>query len=827
MSIFSKYIFKSIVEKKGRAILLLISIALSAALLIASLSSIKSLVNTMSQYVRGNYGEFNVQINADNTLEEPLFDAKGINNKDISKSFKALTIGGYVGDTENEFDLIGTSLSDFTNFSSLKLLDKSNLEPFEGKKLIVSQKTSDLLKVKVGDEIKLNILGKEEAYKIAAITDNSALFSNDIGNKFTLITPIENVSKIYSSENKISIMFASVDSKDINGWINNFNKAHEGEKIVASPVYDEVMIEGQLNSLKMPLFFMLGIVLIMTIFIIYSSFKLIIAEKLPTIGTFLSQGATKGGVIKILMLESFSYGILGGGIGVFWGEGIAYLICYYSNPLKAFGVKADFRLYVPYVLIGFIFAVVLSMISSILPIVSIRKLSVKDIILNTLATSNKPSNKGFILGVLLLIVAVAFHMIGKYINYFGAVISILFALVGVLLILPKFVDTVLYPIVNAFRNMSGLTMLSLNNVRTSRVLINNIRLLIISIVSIVMINSLKISLVDVVRGAYNGSKYDISISVNSNNSKAVNQIINSYDGIKDINETGIIATNLAGDNSKKIYVFYVNPNKFKTFENYLSFDDKDKQLDALEDDDDGIVLSRQMALRYGINAGDTITLTLNNKDEKFKVLSIYNAKMMQNGNYNLISEKAALKHFNIKYPTQYFVTTNSSQEEAKKILTNKLRGLDTTVFTKDENILNNEQNNAQVVNILSIFSYMTIIIAVFGVMSNISISFIQRKREMAVISSIGLTTAGRGVVILLESIFQALLSIVVALITSVGINVLMGDVFKFLTLDLTLQYPINLMAIISVVVLIIMVIASLSSVFRSKKLQLISELKYE
>ncbi|MDP4142933.1 MAG: FtsX-like permease family protein [Bacillota bacterium] len=828
MNVFSKYLLKSMLEKKGRALLLLLSIGISTALLVASLGSVKALLGSITNQVKGDYGDFNVAVSPGRRLEVPLFDPSDVNSNDIMKSYKGISIGGYLSnDNEKEFDLRGTSLSDFKTFGNMTIIKDDNLEPFAGKKLIISQKTSERLKVKVGDELKLNILGKDEIYKIAATAANKGLFGMETEKRLTFVTPEENVFSIYNKKGQYSEMLLSVKTDNLDTWIKDFNKKNKENKITASKIFDEQIIEQQLNMLKMPLFFMLGIVLIMTTFIIYSSFKLIITERLSIIGTFLSQGATKGRIIYILLKESLAYGVLGAIIGDAMGAGLTALIAYAGNPLKDYGVKPTVEYYIPYFVGGFIFAIALSLLSTLVPILSIRKLPIKDVILNTVSASNKISIKGFVVGLIFIISAVILHFTGEKMSYRGAIFSIILAFFGVMLIIPKLVDWVCCPLVRGIRNLNGLSMLSFNNVRTSRLLINNMRLITISIISILIIAALKTTMMDTVSGAYEGMKFDVGVTVTSNYSKNIYDIIHEYPDASNIIEVGSIMGNLNGDTTKIMNVQYVDPLKYKNFENYTVFKDKEKELNALNEDEDGIIISRQVSLRYNIKQGDTVAVNVEDRSEKFKVLSIYDAKLMDSGNLNLISLKAASKHFDIKYPTNYWITTKDSPNDAKKALEKKLKGLGATLITRVEMMKQNNDNNMQMANILSIFSYITMIIGAFGIVSNVSISFIQRKRDMAVISSVGLTKGGRGYMIVLEGIFQALVGVCISLVAAYGINTCLTDIFKFLTMDMDLKYPVNTILPVIITTILLMLVTSLSSVIRSRKLQIVQELKFE
>jgi putative ABC transport system permease protein len=156
-----------------------------------------------------------------------------------------------------------------------------------------------------------------------------------------------------------------------------------------------------------------------------------------------------------------------------------------------------------------------------------------------------------------------------------------------------------------------------------------------------------------------------------------------------------------------------------------------------------------------------------------------------------------------------------------------LKGLGVSIITKAEMAKSNKENNKQMTNILGIFSYITMVIGAFGIIGNVSISFIQRKKDIAVISSAGLSKGGRGYMILLESVFQALIGIAIALVAAWGINLCLEDVFKFLTIDLELRYPFESIGTIVIATMMLMLLTSLSTLFKSKKLQIVQELKYE
>lgn len=373
-------------------------------------------------------------------------------------------------------------------------------------------------------------------------------------------------------------------------------------------------------------------------------------------------------------------------------------------------------------------------------------------------------------------------------------------------------------------------MLSLNNIRTSKLLINNIRLIAVSIIAIMMIMSLKISIADMLQGIYTDINYEFSVSSDSenvSNLKLFNNIMDNYNSKKNVTKIAKLRTYLNGDSSKEIDLVCTDPVSYKNYDNYMSYENKSAQLDDLSKNDDGIIISRKISTRYNIKKGNYIILKASGKEEIFKVLSIADAKFMNMGNVNLISLNAALKHFNINYVSSYRFTSNLSQDEVKKALNEKLKGLSVDISTKQDADKNDEQTTKQVINTLSAFSYITMLIGAFGILSNVSISFIQRKRQLAVLSSAGLTGGGRVCIILIESMLQALVGIVVSLIASFWIIILLGDIFKYLVLNMNFKYPFSYISIITAAAFLLMLFTSIPSMIKGKELAIVNELKYE
>lgn len=133
-----------------------------------------------------------------------------------------------------------------------------------------------------------------------------------------------------------------------------------------------------------------------------------------------------------------------------------------------------------------------------------------------------------------------------------------------------------------------------------------------------------------------------------------------------------------------------------------------------------------------------------------------------------------------------------------------------------------------IIDILSIFTYLALIIASIGIFNNISISFAQRKKDFAVMASVGMNAAKRRLMIFAESITGVIWSAAASIPYTMLLCVLAQKLLEQVGLggmDIRFswsQYPIYLAVIAFVIFL-----ASIGSMKNIGRLKVVEELKYE
>ena len=148
-------------------------------------------------------------------------------------------------------------------------------------------------------------------------------------------------------------------------------------------------------------------------------------------------------------------------------------------------------------------------------------------------------------------------------------------------------------------------------------------------------------------------------------------------------------------------------------------------------------------------------------------------------------------------------------------------------MSNEDKMNENKANNQQIVTLLGIFAIIALIVASIGVFNNITISFQQRRKEFAVMTSVGMNAKKRKGLVLAENMYCVVISIALSIPFTILVNKLMSKVLIVLNVPLSLIFDWSLVPVYSAVLATVIFIASLSTMKKSKKINVVQELKYE
>ena len=318
---------------KKRSIVIIIGIILSTALIcgVAGLvtSFQKTMVNTAKEG-QGNYHTifYNVPKDEIKYIEE---------NREVKDYFLSEELGySYLPNHKNveETPIVNViSMNDkFIENMSVKL--KEGRLPENDTELAISTRINEKFNTnyKVGDTITLNINETEQnmengipkTYKIVGIIERPilAIESYDV-DWFTAITKMQNVNK----KANIAVLYNKPkdyikNTETINNMTKTENKVNK--ELLA---YEGASLDDEtLKTIYGLGAFIIGIVLVSSVFVIRNGFEISITERLKQYGMLSSIGATKKQIKKSVYFEGFILGLIGIPLGIISGIFAIYIL---------------------------------------------------------------------------------------------------------------------------------------------------------------------------------------------------------------------------------------------------------------------------------------------------------------------------------------------------------------------------------------------------------------------------------------------------------------------------------------------------------------------
>ena len=389
MKALIKQILKSMTEKKGRFFLLITVISLSTALLASGMGVVDIILGSFIGPRLEAYENRDIIIHSAD--EGSLFYSdEGMKMSGIHKEsmIKELYLDGQVigrADTKDEtMQKITVRGRNPKDIDSNRIV-KGNLKAFNENACIISDRTAREWNLELEDTLNVMIGGAPRKLKVTAISAATGVFCQDTESTFTILMPYEYLSHDFGEEGNYNLILADSSEDTPEKGIKKFNS--DNSLFKAEQVFDKEAAKDQLSGITFILYAMLAVLVVMSAVIIYNSFKLMIPERLSAIGCLTSKDSAIGKVKLLLYLESFLYGLLGALSGNLLGITGLHAVSRLVSPLREYGIYETASIKPVYLIAGALFAVILSLVSSSLPIRGISKVQAKDTIQNDVRMS--------------------------------------------------------------------------------------------------------------------------------------------------------------------------------------------------------------------------------------------------------------------------------------------------------------------------------------------------------------------------------------------------------------------------------------------------------
>lgn len=847
MSILNRLTIKNLRLNKKRTIVTIIGIILSTALMVGIGLLFSSFQDLMIRDTIGYSGKYETKYN-----DVDLIKLNDIKNKNFTYFYEK-PIGFSKIESSNEYKpyMYITSVNR-EYFNELKLIE--GYFPKNENEIVISNHviTNGGLNYKVGDIVTFtygsrNIDGDitlanselvdgefltnegTHTYKIVGIVDRSN-FESYSASGYTAFTLDVNSDKgnanlyVMFNKNKKIIKQSEELAKELNydGDIN-YNST-----LLA--LYGESTYGNVMSSMGGMMIIMLSLVSIGCIIVIYNSFAISVMERKKEFGLLSSIGATKRQLSHTVFFEAVVVGLIGiilGILGAYIGIGCVILII--NNLISD---MLEYKLHLVtnplFIIIPVIFMIIVIGVSAFIPSRRASKVSpIEAIRQNDDIKINKKKIRT-----------------SKLVNK-------LFGIEGEI----------------ALKNIK-------RNKKKYRVTIVS---LFISIVLFISFSSYMNYTLNTASSVMGEVPYDYQISYfgdDPNNDKEaldkINEIVKSSD-VKEyvsysVSNLSIIGNYTYSDEYLDFYKSAYGDDGIKALNNlkyqYISIyilDDnsynKYKKLIGI-DNDSVILLNKFKGVSYGNNKRVNYDIpVINNGNINIKICNFDNDEdvdttkycnknidniFVTNKSFDLIEEFSYMDDFKLivnkklydsisdssTHYTQFNIISDNTNNIDK--LTKDLDKYSNVNYTNIKEAMKQANNLILVVKILMYgFISLVTLIGVTSVFNTISTSMALRKREFAVLRSIGLTNRGFNKILFFESLFFGMKSLIFAIPVSIGITVLIHYALADMVSISTIIIPWKYIIISIVSVFVIVLLTMMYSTSKIKKHNIIEQIREE
>ena len=281
LKIILKYILTNVKERKARTFVMLLSILLSAMLLFVSFSIGVSYESAQRKMARDMAGSATVSVQS---VEG------GIHADDIPALPDIQTKAGIVEGTslyhENGYyetvDLLAADMEALNQINKPRLIGDGEVTAFSGNQIILPDRFTSKYGIEKGDTVTLQINGSPVDFEVAEIAAYDTVFLRHTRGA-TALLPLETIKEVLGWEDGYSeILIEPAPNSTTDNLISELKNALDNGKYRVSEVVNEAQIAADARQKSMPFFLISFFSLTMSIFIIYSSYKVICHIHLPS-----------------------------------------------------------------------------------------------------------------------------------------------------------------------------------------------------------------------------------------------------------------------------------------------------------------------------------------------------------------------------------------------------------------------------------------------------------------------------------------------------------------------------------------------------------------
>lgn len=824
LKIILKYMVTNVKERKTRTAVMLLSILLSAALLFASFSIGASYESAQRKMARGMAGSATLSVTrSDGGIKDGILPELSSIHASVGM------VEGTALYSENGYyetiDLIAADLRKLSKINPPRLVNGGDISDFSGSQVILSDRFTSKYGIKKGDTITLQVGETPISFTVAEIAAYDTVFLRHTRGA-TALVPLSTLSGLLDqTEGYTEILVEPAKGVTTAELKNELAAMLPSEEYQISEVINEAQIEADARQKSMPFFLISFFSLTMSVFIIYGSYKVITLDRLPVIGTFRSIGATQKAVTGILLLESMLYGVIGGLIGIPAGILVLKLILRGMGESISQGIEIPVVISPFSILLSFAAAVTVSLLSAWLPVRRASRLPIKDVVLGSVEERTVPRRFIVMGGVILFAVSMILPKLasGKMLYPAGG-FSLLGLITATILMVPLLTNLICWGLeylLGAVLGNEG--RLAARNMRDNKNVGQNITLLFISISAVIAItvvgNFVTTYVGDVFRDAelqgFADGYMEPQFVERVKNMEGIEKVLPLHVYKDQMQADGRTLSRLEATDDLDCYSSMMG----------LQYTEKGMKEQAVSAfaGQRAILLSESCMERMGFLAGDTISLTGDTGENEYRIAGSFKSRATDVE--AVIPSSYAVVDFGAS--AYDFLAYTAADPEAIMIQIRSLFGetanWSRTVEEFNEDALSTVGAFLQPMHSLT---YFILLMAAVGVINNLLINYMQKRRSTAMYKSVGLSNRQNVKMTLIEGFVSGLIGAVIAIFVS---YMEIKTIFLVAGPKIAMAPKLDAVTFLTAggMGVLVTLIGSVVPIIKSRRMKLVEEIKFE
>ena len=722
------------------------------------------------------------------------------------------------------------------------------LKQGDGNVAVISEKLAKDIGVKLNDTMKLPTTQGVVKLTIVGLMPGRAL----VGNEQVLIT-LTQAQKLLDASGRINVIEANLMTKDktqTDAIVNNI-KAQLGNTYVLGGLTSGSEFATAMQTAGL-IFNMMGyLALAMGGFIIFNTFRTIVAERRHDIGMLRAIGANRTTIIGLVLTEGLVQGVIGTVIGIGLGYLLGFGVTAAMSPFikQLMNIEMTVVVEPSLIVVSIILGVGVTLFSGLLPALNASRVTPMEALRPSLGeTMQRISRIGTIVGAVMIVIALLGLLSGNF-----ALIALggLFVLVGLVLVAPALVK----PIANVFGMLLALIFaregtgeLAQGNLtrQPSRAAITASATM-IGLAIVVGAGGMLFSMVGLAKGMFSrglGSDYLLippSIAVWKGDigaSETLKGKLQSIPGVAAVNSLRYAQSSIqsvalkSGAGETTISVLGINPADYVKMSamDFMSGNAQDA-FNALASDERNVIVNGILATPLGLKVGDVIPLATPTGTQNYRIVAIGSDVLSIKINTAYISQANMKLDFNKSEDILYQVNLAPGADAATAEQWLNQIVADYPQFRLVSGREYISEFMVQYDSIISVFYVLLVVLAfpsLIAILNTLAIGVIERTREIGMLRAIGATRGQVWKTIVAEALLLS------AMGTAFGI--LAGLYLSYLFVEglsaggfMKMAYTFPVAGVLAAIAagLIFGVLAALMPARQASQMEIIQALRYE